>query len=212
LTFLKDKGKLSSVIKPIMKTKIISNENGKARIGLENEKNEVVAELNLSLLESTKGKTEFKYWAHEYNGASNIDLSDIQDWLNALHGANLIDLQPDEWIREACLYRLNNGKYKTVQKMSVMGKREDKFSEDEKLNYVAKSLEGEAFKQRATGDGVAAAKRKLAASEARGARMLEIFNERRELESKKSKAKGDAATKLQSQIETLDKEANELYA
>ena len=195
-----------------MKTKIISNQSGKARLGLENDKGETIAELNLSLLKSNKGKTEFQYWAFEYNGESDVDLSDIQDWLNALHEAKAIDMLPEEWIREACLYRLNNGKFKTVQKMSVNGKREDSYSEESKLDYVAKSLEGEAFKQRATGDGKAAVQKKLDASEARGTRMLEIFNERRELEAKKQKAKGDAATKLQSQIETLDKEANELYA
>jgi len=195
-----------------MKTKIISNQSGKARLGLENDKGETIAELNLSLLKSNKGKTEFQYWAFEYNGESDVDLSDIQDWLNALHKVEAIDLQPDEWIREACLYRLNNGKFKTVQKKSVNGKREDAYSENEKLEHIAASLNGEAFKQRATGDGKAAVQKKLDASEARGTRMLEIFNERRELEAKKSKAKGDVATKLQSQIETLDKEANELYA
>ena len=195
-----------------MKTKIISNQSGKARLGLENDKGETLAELNLSLLKSNKGKTEFDYWAFEYNGESDVDLSDIQDWLNALHKAEAIDLQPDEWIREACLYRLNNGKFKTVQKKSVNGKREDAYSENEKLEHIATSLNGEAFKQRATGDGKAAVQKKLDASEARGTRMLQIFNERRELEAKKSKAKGDTATKLQSQIETPDKEANELYA
>ena len=195
-----------------MKTKIITNESGKARLGLENDKGETIAELNLSLLTSNKGKTPFQYWAFEYNGDSDVDLSDIQDWLKALHETEAIDLHPDEWIREACLYRLNNGKFKTVQKMSVNGKREDAYSENEKLEHIVASLNGEAFKQRATGDGKAAVQKKLDASEARGTRMLQIFNERRELEAKKSKAKGDAATKLQSQIETLDKEANELYA
>jgi len=195
-----------------MKTKIISNQSGKARLGLENDKGETIAELNLSLLTSNKGKTPFQYWAFEYNGDSDVDLSDIQDWLKALHETEAIDLHPDEWIREACLYRLNNGKFKTVQKMSVNGKREDAYSENEKLEHIVASLNGEAFKQRATGDGKAAVQKKLDASEARGTRMLQIFNERRELEAKKSKAKGDAATKLQSQIETLDKEANELYA
>ena len=208
MLFSKDKGKLSLV----MKTKIISNQSVKARLGLENDKGETIAELNLSLLTSNKGKTPFQYWAFEYNGDSDIDLTDIQDWLKALHETDAIDLHPDEWIREACLYRLNNGKFKTVQKMSVNGKREDTYSDDEKLNYIAASLNGEAFKQRATGDGKAAVQKKLDASEAKSKRMHEIFIERRELEAKRSKAKGDVATKLQSQIETLDKEADLLYS
>ena len=202
-----------SRLRAIMKTKIISNENGKAQLALVNN-NETLANLDLTLLESTKGKDgPFKYWAHETGSESTNDLNDIRDWITALNKAGVLDNDADSWIKDACLYRLNNGKYKTVQKKSIDGQRIDSYTDDEKLSNIAQALDGDAFKERAKSDGKAALTKKLEASENRAQRMQEIFSERRALEAKHRKEKSaEKADAIQAKIDALDVEADALFA
>jgi len=195
-----------------MKTKIITNENGKAQLALVNNE-ETLANLDLTLLESTKGQDgPFKYWAHETGSDSTNDINDIRDWITALNKAGVLDNDADSWIRDACLYRLNNGKYKTVQKKSVDGKRTDSYTDAEKLSNIAQALDGDAFKERAKSDGKAALTKKLEASETRAQRMQEIFVERRALQIKHGKEKSaEKAATIQTKIDALDAEADALF-
>ena len=173
-----------------MKTKILTNEDNRARIALLDEAGNSAHELELVLCEG-RGKDEndkackFLYWAFESGKESNLDLSDFQDWLGALSKADLLATDPEMWQRDAIGYRLNNGKFKTLQRTSKDGKRLDNLTPQEKLEAIVKSL----------GDGK---------------RMAEIYKERRAIEDLEKAAKGDKKKPHQDALAALDLEFDQL--
>ena len=199
-----------------MKTKIISNEDNRARIALLDEAGNSAHELELVLCEG-RGKDEndkackFLYWAFESGKESNLDLSDFQDWLGALSDEGLLTVDVEQWIRDAIQYRLNNGKFKTLQRTSQDGKRLDNLTPTEKLEAIVKSLgDGTAFKVRANGDSKAKVEAKLVAEQDKGKRMAEIYKERRAIEDLEKAAKGDKKKPHQDALAALDLEFDKL--
>ena len=201
-----------------MKTKILKNEDNRATIALLDGAGNPAHHLELVLHDSRKGKGPdgkpilFQYWAFDKGSESNNDLTDFQDWIGALGEAGSLPCDADLWIRDALGYRLNNGKFKTIQKVSKDGERLDTLSTDEKLANVVTSLEGAAFKLRESGDSKAALTTKLAESEDKGKRMQEIFTQCRALETEAKTAKGKALDTINATIAKLDKEFAALNA
>ena len=179
-----------------MKTKILKNEDNRATIALLDGAGNPAHHLELVLHDSRKGKGPdgkpilFQYWAFDKGSESNNDLTDFQDWIGALGEAGALPCDADLWMRDAIGYRLNNGKFKTLQKVSKDGERLATLSNDEKLANVVASLEGSAFKLRESGDSKAALTTKLKTAEDKGKRLEEIFRECREQEDLKAEAKG----------------------
>ena len=206
-----------------MKTKILTNEDNRARIALLDGEGNPAHELELVLCEG-RGKDEndkackFLYWAFESGKESNLDLSDFQDWLGELAKADLLTVDPEMWQRDAIGYRLNNGKFKTLQRTSkkVEGKpsqRLDNLTPTEKLEAIVNALgDGSAFKVRASGDSKAKVEAKLAASEDKGKRMNEIFTQCRKLEKEAKTAKGKTLETINAEIAKLDQEFAALNA
>lgn len=199
-----------------MKTKILTNEDNRARIALLDEAGNSAHELELVLCEG-RGKDEndkackFLYWAFESGKESNLDLSDFQDWLGALSDEGLLTVDVEQWIRDAIQYRLNNGKFKTLQRTSQDGKRLDNLTPTEKLEAIVKSLgDGTAFKVRANGDSKAKVEAKLVAEQDKGKRMAEIYKERRAIEDLEKAAKGDKKKPHQDALAALDLEFDKL--
>ena len=201
-----------------MKTKILTNEDNRARIALLDEAGKPAHELELVLCEG-RGKDEndkackFLYWAFESGKESNLDLSDFQDWLGELAKADLLTVDPEMWQRDAIQYRLNNGKFKTLQRTSQDGKRLDNLTPQQKLEAIVKSLgDGTAFKVRASGDSKAKVEAKLAASEDKGKRMAEIFRTCRALEDEAKTAKGKALETIHANLAKLNQEFEQMNA
>ena len=201
-----------------MKTEILTNEDNRARIALLDGEGKPAHELELVLCEG-RGKDEngkackFLYWAFESGLDSNLDLSDFQDWLGALSDADLLTVDPEMWQRDAIGYRLNNGKFKTLQRTSQDGKRLDNLTPQQKLEAIVKSLgDGTAFKVRASGDSKAKVEAKLAASEDKGKRMAEIFRTCRALEDEAKTAKGKALETIHANLAKLNQEFEQMNA
>jgi hypothetical protein len=201
-----------------MKTKILKNEDNRASIALLDGAGNPAHHLELVLHDSRKGKGPdgkpilFQYWAFDKGSESNNDLTDFQDWIGALGEAGALPCDADLWMRDAIGYRLNNGKFKTLQKVSKDGERLDTLSNDEKLANVVASLEGSAFKLRESGDSKAKLETKLAESEDKGKRMQEIFIQCRALETEAKTAKGEKLKTINADIAKLDKEFAALNA
>jgi len=201
-----------------MKTKILTNEDNRARIALLDGEGNPAHELELVLCEG-RGKDEndkackFLYWAFESGKESNLDLSDFQDWLGELAKADLLTVDPEMWQRDAIGYRLNNGKFKTLQRTSQDGKRLDNLTPQQKLEAIVKSLgDGSAFKVRQSGDSKAKVEAKLVAEQDKGKRMAEIFRSCRALEDEAKTAKGKALETINAEIAKLDQEFAALNA
>jgi len=201
-----------------MKTKILTNADNRARVALLDGEGKPAHELELVLCEG-RGKDEngkackFLYWAFESGEESNLDLSDFQDWLGALSKADLLSADPEMWQRDAIGYRLNNGKFKTLQRTSKDGVRLDNLTPQEKLEAIVKSLgDGSAFKVRASGDSKAKVEAKLVAEQDKGKRMAEIYREVRDVEALEKAAKGDAKKPHKEKLAALDLEFNQLTA
>jgi len=201
-----------------MKTKILTNADNRARIALLDEAGKPAHELELILCEG-RGKDEnnkackFLYWAFESGEESNLDLSDFQDWLGALSKADLLSADPEMWQRDAIGYRLNNGKFKTLQRTSKDGVRLDNLTPQEKLEAIVESLgDGSAFKVRSSGDSKAKVEAKLVAEQDKGKRMAEIYREVRDVEALEKAAKGDAKKPHKEKLAALDLEFNQLTA
>jgi len=199
-----------------MKTKILTNEDNRARIALLDGEGKPAHELELVLCEG-RGKDEngkackFLYWAFESGKESNLDLSDFQDWLGALSVADLLTVDPEMWQRDAIQYRLNNGKFKTLQRTSQDGKRLDNLTPQQKLEAIVKALgDGSAFKVRQSGDSKAKVEAKLVAEQDKGKRMAEIYKERRAIEDLEKAAKGDKKKPHQDALAALDLEFDKL--
>ena len=201
-----------------MKAKILTNEDNRARVALLDGEGNPAHELELILCDG-KGKDEndkpvvFQYWAFESGKESNIDLTDFQDWLAALETAKLLPTAADIWMRDALAYRLNNGKFKSLQKVSKDGKRLDTLTPEQKLTAIVNSLgDGSAFKVRSAGDSKAKVEAKLAASEDKGKRLEEIFKQCRKLETEAKSAKGEKLKTINADIAKLDAEFAALNA
>ena len=206
-----------------MKTKILENKDNRARIALLDEAGNSAHELELILCEG-RGKDEndkackFLYWAFESGLDSNLDLSDFRDWLGALSDEGLLTVDVDQWIRDAIQYRLNNGKFKTLQRTSkkVEGKpsqRLDNLTPTEKLEAIVKSLgDGTAFKVRASGDSKAKLETKLVAEQDKGKRLAEIFRSCRALEDEAKNAKGKALETIHANLAKLNQEFEQMNA
>ena len=208
-----------------MKAKILTNEDNRARVALLDGEGKPAHELELILCDG-KGKDEndkpavFQYWAFESGKESNIDLTDFQDWLAALEVAKLLPTAADVWMRDALAYRLNNGKFKSLQKVSKDGKRLDTLTPEQKLTAIVNALgDGSAFKVRSAGDSkakveakLAASEGNLAASEGKNKRMAELYNERRVIEDLEKAAKGDKKKPHQNALAALDLEFKQLAA
>jgi len=201
-----------------MKTKILTNEDNRARVALLDGEGNPAHELELVLCEG-RGKDEndkackFLYWAFESGKESNLDLSDFQDWLGELAKSDLLTVDPEMWQRDAIGYRLNNGKFKTLQRTSQDGKRLDNLTPTEKLEAIVKSLgDGSAFKVRQSGDSKAKVEAKLVAEQDKGKRMAEIFRSCRALEDEAKTAKGKALETINAEIAKLDQEFAALNA
>jgi hypothetical protein len=201
-----------------MNTKILTNEDNRARIALLDGEGNSAHELELVLCEG-RGKDEndkackFLYWAFESGKESNLDLSDFQDWLGALSKADLLTVDPEIWQRDAIGYRLNNGKFKTLQRTSQDGKRLDNLTPTEKLEAIVKSLgDGTAFKVRASGDSKAKVEAKLVAEQDKGKRMAEIFRSCRALEDEAKTAKGKALDAIHANLAKLNQEFEQMNA
>ena len=206
-----------------MKTKILENKDNRARIALLDEAGNSAHELELILCEG-RGKDEndkackFLYWAFESGLDSNLDLSDFRDWLGALSEEGLLTVDVDQWIRDAIQYRLNNGKFKTLQRTSkkVEGKpsqRLDNLTPTEKLEAIVKSLgDGTAFKVRASGDSKAKLETKLVAEQDKGKRLAEIFRSCRALEDEAKNAKGKALETIHANLAKLNQEFEQMNA
>lgn len=201
-----------------MKTKILTNEDNRARVALLDGEGNPAHELELILCDGrgkdSEGKScVFQYWAFESGKESNLDLSDFRDWLGALSEEGLLTVDVDQWIRDAIQYRLNNGKFKTLQRTSRDGVRLDNLTPAEKLEAIVKSLgDGSAFKVRAGGDSKTKVEAKLVAEQDKGKRMAEIYNERRAVEDLEKAAKGDAKKPHKEALAALDLEFNQLIA
>jgi len=201
-----------------MKTKILTNEDNRARIALLDGEGKPAHELELVLCEG-RGKDEndkackFLYWAFESGLDSNLDLSDFRDWLGALSDEGLLTVDVEQWIRDAIQYRLNNGKFKTLQRTSKDGKRLDNLTPTEKLEAIVKSLgDGTAFKVRAGGDSKAKLETKLVAEQDKGKRMAEIFRSCRALEDEAKNAKGKALETIHANLAKLNQEFEQMNA
>ena len=201
-----------------MKTKIITNEDNRARVALLDEGGNPAHELELVLCDGRgkdiEGKAcKFQYWAFESGKESNLDLTDFQDWLGALSKADLLTVDPEIWQRDAIGYRLNNGKFKTLQRTSQDGVRLDNLTPTEKLEAIVTSLgDGSAFKVRSGGDSKAKVEAKLVAEQDKGKRMGEIFTQCRKLETEAKTAKGKALETINAEIAKLDQEFAALNA
>ena len=175
-------------------------------------------ELELVLCEGrgkdAEGKpVKFLYWAFESGKESNLDLTDFQDWLGALSKADLLTVDPEIWQRDAIGYRLNNGKFKTLQRTSQDGVRLDNLTPTEKLEAIVTSLgDGSAFKVRSGGDSKAKVEAKLVAEQDKGKRMGEIFTQCRKLETEAKTAKGKALETINAEIAKFDQEFAALNA
>ena len=206
-----------------MKTEILTNEDNRARVALLDGEGKPAHELELILCDG-RGKDEddnpclFQYWALESGKDSNLDLTDFQDWLGELSKEGLLPVDSEMWQRDALAYRLNNGKFKTLQKTSKKiegkpSKRLDTLTPQEKLEAIVNALgDGSAFKVRASGDSKAKVEAKLAASEDKGKRMAELYKERRVVEDLEKAAKGDAKKPHKEKLAALDLEFNQLAA
>jgi len=206
-----------------MKTKILENKDNRARVALLDGEGNSAHELELILCEG-RGKDEndkackFLYWAFESGLDSNLDLSDFRDWLGALSNEGLLTVDVDQWIRDAIQYRLNNGKFKTLQRTSkkVEGKpsqRLDNLTPTEKLEAIVKSLgDGTAFKVRASGDSKAKLETKLVAEQDKGKRLAEIFRSCRALEDEAKSAKGKALETIHANLAKLNQEFEQMNA
>ena len=201
-----------------MKTKILTNEDNRARVALLDGEGNPAHELELILCDGrgkdAEGKScVFQYWAFESGKDSNLDLTDFQDWLGELSKSGLLTVDPEIWQRDAIGYRLNNGKFKTLQRTSRDGVRLDNLTPQEKLEAIVKSLgDGTAFKVRAGGDSKTKVEAKLVAEQDKGKRMAEIYNERRAVEDLEKAAKGDAKKPHKEALAALDLEFNQLIA
>ena len=201
-----------------MKTKILTNEDNRARVALLDEGGNPAHELELILCDGrgkdVEGKpVKFQYWAFESGKDSNLDLTDFQDWLGALSKADLLSTDPEMWQRDAIGYRLNNGKFKTLQRTSKDGQRLDNLTPQEKLEAIVKALgDGSAFKVRSGGDSKAKVEAKLVAEQDKGKRMAEIYREVRDVEALENAAKGDAKKPHKEKLAALDLEFNQLTA
>jgi len=201
-----------------MKTKILTNEDNRARVALLDGEGKPAHELELILCDGRGKDPEgkaclFQYWALESGKDSNLDLTDFQDWLGELSKAGLLPVDPEVWQRDALAYRLNNGKFKTLQRTSKDGVRLDNLTPTEKLEAIVSALgDGSAFKVRASGDSKAKVEAKLAASEDKGKRMNEIFTQCRKLEKEAKTAKGKTLETINAEIAKLDQEFAALNA
>ena len=201
-----------------MKTKIISNEDNRARIALLDGAGNPAHELELILCDGrgkdSEGKAcPFQYWAFESGIDANLDLSDFRDWLSALSDEGLLTVDVDQWIRDAIQYRLNNGKFKTLQRTSQDGVRLDNLTPTEKLSAIVNSLgDGTAFKVRAGGDSKAKLETKLVAEQDKGKRMAEIFRSCRALEDSAKDAKGKALETIHENLAKLNQEFEQMNA
>jgi len=201
-----------------MKTEILTNEDNRARVALLDGEGKPAHELELILCDGRGKDTEgkaclFQYWALESGKDSNLDLTDFQDWLGELSKAGLLPVDPEVWQRDALAYRLNNGKFKTLQRTSKDGVRLDNLTPTEKLEAIVSALgDGSAFKVRASGDSKAKVEAKLAASEDKGKRMNEIFTQCRKLEKEAKTAKGKTLETINAEIAKLDQEFAALNA
>ena len=140
-------------------------------------------------------------------------MTDFQDWLGALSKADLLTVDPEIWQRDAIGYRLNNGKFKTLQRTSQDGVRLDNLTPTEKLEAIVTSLgDGSAFKVRSGGDSKAKVEAKLVAEQDKGKRMGEIFTQCRKLETEAKTAKGKALETINAEIAKLDQEFAALNA
>ena len=195
-----------------MKTEILTNEDNRARVALLDGEGKPAHELELILCDGRGKDPEgkaclFQYWALESGKDSNLDLTDFQDWLGELSKAGLLPVDPEVWQRDALAYRLNNGKFKTLQRTSKDGVRLDNLTPTEKLEAIVSALgDGSAFKVRASGDSKAKVEAKLAASEDKGKRMNEIFTQCRKLEKEAKTAKGKTLETINAEIAKLDQE------
>jgi len=201
-----------------MKTEILTNEDNRARVALLDGEGKPAHELELILCDGRGKDPEgkaclFQYWALESGKDSNLDLTDFQDWLGELSKAGLLPVDPEVWQRDALAYRLNNGKFKTLQRTSKDGVRLDNLTPTEKLEAIVNALgDGSAFKVRASGDSKAKVEAKLAASEDKGKRMNEIFTQCRKLEKEAKTAKGKTLETINAEIAKLDQEFAALNA
>jgi len=201
-----------------MKTKIITNEDNRARVALLDGEGNSAHELELVLCDGrgkdAEGKScVFQYWAFESGKDSNLDLTDFQDWLGALSKSGLLTVDVEQWIRDAIQYRLNNGKFKTLQRTSRDGVRLDNLTPTEKLEAIVKSLgDGSAFKVRSGGDSKTKVEAKLVASEDKGKRMAEIFRSCRALEDQAKDAKGKALETIHANLAKLTQEFEQMNA
>ena len=201
-----------------MKTKILTNEDNRARVALLDGEGNPAHELELVLCDGrgkdVEGKScPFQYWAFESGKESNLDLTDFQDWLGALAKADLLTIDPEMWQRDAIGYRLNNGKFKTLQRTSKDGVRLDNLTPTEKREAIVASLgDGSAFKVRSGGDSKAKTEAKLVAEQDKGKRMAEIYREVRDVEALEKAAKGDAKKPHKEALAALDLEFNQLIA
>jgi len=201
-----------------MKTEILTNEDNRARVALLDGEGKPAHELELILCDGRGKDPEgkaclFQYWALESGKDSNLDLTDFQDWLGELSKAGLLPVDPEVWQRDALAYRLNNGKFKTLQRTSKDGVRLDNLTPTEKLEAIVSALgDGSAFKVRASGDSKAKVEAKLAASEDKGKRMNEIFTQCRKLEKEAKTAKGKTLETINAEIAKLDQEFAALNA
>ena len=127
--------------------------------------------------------------------------------------ARIALLDPEMWQRDAIGYRLNNGKFKTLQRTSKDGKRLDNLTPQEKLEAIVKSLgDGTAFKVRASGDSKAKVEAKLVAEQDKGKRMAEIFRSCRALEDEAKNAKGKALDTIHANLAKLNQEFEQMNA
>lgn len=200
-----------------MKTKILETDGKLARICIVKADGQDGPQLDLALFTGTKGKGEdFDYWAFKYGDSAKHDLSDFVDWLTELKSQGAIDCQVNDWIRDAISYRLNNGPFKSAQKESkkVNGKsvKVDSLKPEAKLEAIKIALAGDAFKLRTPGESKTTLKTKLASEQDKGKRMVAIFTERRELETKRQTAKGSDLTSIERAITKLDTEFEALNA
>ena len=198
-----------------MKNKIIDNNGKQSRVCLLNADGQEGPQLDLCKFIGTKGKDgPFTYWGFAYGDTPGTpDHQDLVDWIKHLADAGAIKCDPQDWIADAISYRLNNGPFKSVQKVSKDGAKVDSLTDDQKLQNVLDALSGEeAFKIRTPGQSASSLKTKLASEQDKGKRMAEIYAERRAVEAKTKSAKGKDLDKLTTKIAELDKEFDTLNA
>ena len=198
-----------------MKNKIIDNNGKQSRGCLLNADGQEGPQLDLCKFIGTKGKDgPFTYWGFAYGDTPGTpDHQDLVDWIKHLADAGAIKSDPQDCIAAAISSRLNNGPFKSVQKVSKDGAKVDSLTDDQKLQNVLDALSGEeAFKIRTPGQSASSLKTKLASEQDKGKRMAEIYAERRAVEAKAKSAKGKDLDKLSSKIAELDKEFDTLNA